>query len=80
MDLADKMEPIAIVGIGCRFPGDATSPAALWEMLVKGVSAWSEFPSDRINISAYYHPKSGRHGSVRRPGIPSSGPLLDKQR
>ncbi|ORY55289.1 uncharacterized protein BCR38DRAFT_491200 [Pseudomassariella vexata] len=60
----DGMEPIAVVGLGCRFPGDATSPTALWDMLTRGESAWSEFPEDRVNISSYFHPSGNRQGSI----------------
>ncbi len=40
-------EPIAIVGMGCRFPGGVRSPDDLWELVVGGVDAISEFPDDR---------------------------------
>ncbi|WP_406281201.1 SDR family NAD(P)-dependent oxidoreductase [Nocardia sp. NBC_00881] len=40
-------EPIAIVGMGCRFPGGVTSPDELWDLLVAGIDATSEYPSDR---------------------------------
>ncbi|MGI5183697.1 SDR family NAD(P)-dependent oxidoreductase [Dactylosporangium sp. CA-152071] len=40
-------EPIAIVGMGCRFPGGANSPEELWDMLVRGVDGIAEFPRDR---------------------------------
>nr|APX44010.1 polyketide synthase [Pestalotiopsis microspora] len=60
----DGIEPIAVVGIGCRFPGSATSPGGLWEMLANGESAWSEFPEDRMNMKAHYHPDSRRQGST----------------
>ncbi|QVQ52475.1 SDR family NAD(P)-dependent oxidoreductase [Spiractinospora alimapuensis] len=40
-------EPIAIVGIGCRYPGGATSPERLWEILAEGGETLSEFPTDR---------------------------------
>jgi phthiocerol/phenolphthiocerol synthesis type-I polyketide synthase C len=39
-------EPIAIIGIGCRFPG-ADGPAAFWRLLADGVDAVTEAPSDR---------------------------------
>lgn len=61
---SDKTQPIAVIGIGCRFPGEATSPEALWDMLLRGESAWSEFPEDRVNISSYYHPSGSRQGTV----------------
>src|SRR3954454_14709858 len=40
-------EPIAIIGMGCRFPGGANSPDAYWELLRDGVDAVSEIPPDR---------------------------------
>ncbi|OTB04012.1 hypothetical protein M426DRAFT_59505 [Hypoxylon sp. CI-4A] len=58
------MEPIAVVGMGCRFPGTATSPSALWEMLQRGENAWSEIPESRLNISSYFHPSGNRQGSI----------------
>ncbi|KAI1086249.1 ketoacyl-synt-domain-containing protein [Rostrohypoxylon terebratum] len=61
---ADAMEPIAVVGLGCRFPGNATSPVALWEMLREGRSAWSEIPQERMNIASYFHPSGNRQGTV----------------
>ena len=45
---AMQHEPIAIVGMGCRFPGDANTPAAYWELLRTGVSAVSETPWQRL--------------------------------
>ncbi|KAI1453029.1 ketoacyl-synt-domain-containing protein [Annulohypoxylon moriforme] len=60
----DAMEPIAVVGLGCRFPGKATSPVALWDMLREGQSAWSEIPQERMNIASYFHPSGNRQGTV----------------
>ncbi|RYP11167.1 hypothetical protein DL764_000238 [Monosporascus ibericus] len=48
--------PLAIVGIGCRFPGDATNPEKLWDLLANGRSAWSKVPADRWNEEAFWHP------------------------
>lgn len=47
-------EPIAIVGIGCRFPGGATTPARFWEMLRDGRDVVREVPIDRWNLDEYY--------------------------
>lgn len=60
----DACMPIAVIGMACRFPGDATSPDHLWELLANGRNAWSEFPKDRINIDGFYHPSGNREGSV----------------
>ncbi|QRX94008.1 type I polyketide synthase [Streptomyces noursei] len=40
-------EPIAIVGMGCRFPGGVTSEEQLWQLISAGTDAISEFPTDR---------------------------------
>ncbi|GET43761.1 polyketide synthase [Microseira wollei NIES-4236] len=49
-----KTEPIAIIGMGCRFPGGADNPEAFWQLLRNGVDAIAEVPSDRWNLDAYY--------------------------
>lgn len=66
-DDADKTAPIAVVGMACRFPGPAIDTKAFWEMLVQQKSAYSEFPSDRLNINGFYHPSGDRQGTVRIP-------------
>ena len=54
--------------MGCRFPGDATSPSKFFEMLSKGRSAWSEVPKDRFNVEAYWHPSNPRSGTMTAKG------------
>lgn len=50
-----SLEPIAIVGIGCRFPG-ADNPAAFWKLLRDGIDAVTEVPRSRWDADAYYDP------------------------
>ena len=63
-------EPIAIVGIGCRFPG-ADGPAAFWELLRDGVEAVGEVPADRWDIDAFHDPDPAAPGKMvaRRAGF-----------
>jgi len=56
-------EPIAIIGIGCRFPG-AHGPSAFWELLCNGVDAITEIPPDRFDINAFYDPRPGAPGKI----------------
>jgi hypothetical protein len=40
-------EPIAVIGLGCRFPGGADAPADYWRLLRDGVDAVGDVPADR---------------------------------
>jgi acyl transferase domain-containing protein/acyl carrier protein len=59
-----QSEPIAIVGMGCRFPGGATSPRAFWQLLREGVDAVREVPKDRWDIRRYYDPDPEMSGKM----------------
>ena len=50
----DRTDPIAVVGMACRFPGGADTPAAFWDLLDRGVDAVTEVPRDRWNADAFY--------------------------
>lgn len=49
-----SQEPIAIVGIGCRFPGGANTPDAYWRMLQNATDAIVEVPPSRWDVEAFY--------------------------
>lgn len=53
---SQRAEAIAIIGLGCRFPGSANSPDALWQLLLDGVDAITEIPRDRWDIDAWFDP------------------------
>lgn len=59
-----RREPIAIVGSSCRFPGGATSPSKLWELLEKPRDVLQEIPTTRFSTKAFHHPNSQHHGSA----------------
>ncbi|KAI1141492.1 putative polyketide synthase [Hypoxylon sp. FL0543] len=57
-------EPIAIIGMGCRWPGGVHNPSQLWDLLKDKRDGWAEFSSDRINVDGFYHPNGHRPGSM----------------
>lgn len=67
----DRREPLAIVGVGCRFPGGADSAESFWRLLRGGVDATSEVPESRWNADRYHDPNPAKVGKVvtRRGGF-----------
>ncbi|RJE26768.1 polyketide synthase [Aspergillus sclerotialis] len=62
------MEPIAVVGIANRFPGEATNPSRFWDLLSKAREAWSVVPESRFNQKAFWHPDKGHRGTIYNKG------------
>ncbi|HEY3919473.1 MAG TPA: SDR family NAD(P)-dependent oxidoreductase [Stellaceae bacterium] len=59
-----RHEPIAVVGIGCRFPGGVDGPDAYWRLLMDGVDAITEVPPDRWSNDALYDPDPDASGKI----------------
>ncbi|KAK7750074.1 putative Hybrid PKS-NRPS biosynthetic cluster [Diatrype stigma] len=56
-------EPVAITGIGCRFPGGASSPSKLWQILQNPPDLLAEIPSTKFNPNGFYHAEARHHGT-----------------
>ncbi|KAJ5094368.1 hypothetical protein N7456_010229 [Penicillium angulare] len=57
-------EPIAVVGIGLKFPQDADSIHGFWDLLVHGRSTVTDVPKSRWNVDSFYHPNADRHDTM----------------
>ncbi len=57
-------EPIAIIGIGCRFPGGGHSPDRFWRVLEQGLDTVTEVPADRWDVEALYDPDPEAMGKM----------------
>lgn len=64
-------DPIAVTGMGCRFPGGSENPSAFWDLLAKGQDGIVDVPSDRWDIRKHYDPDPAKPGKmyVRRGGF-----------
>lgn len=69
-----KKESIAIIGIGCRFPGGVNDVESFWKLLVEGRDAVSDVPADRWNVERFYDPEPGIAGK----SIAKRGGFLDQ--
>jgi acyl transferase domain-containing protein/acyl carrier protein len=68
-----QKERIAIIGVGCRFPGGVSSKDSLWKLLIEGREGVVEVPPDRWNVERYYDAEPGVAGK----SIVSRGGFID---
>lgn len=59
-----RSEPIAVIGMSCRFPGNADDPASFWQLLVNGMDAIQEVPPARWDIDSLYDPDPQKPGKM----------------
>jgi acyl transferase domain-containing protein/acyl carrier protein len=77
----DEADAIAVIGLGCRFPGGAINPQAFWDRLRNGFDAVVDVPRDRWDIDAYYDPDRDAPGKMytRRGAFLDRVDLFDPQ-
>ena len=70
------MDDVALVGIGCRLPGDVDGPSSLWRFLLDGGDGVREVPADRWHLDRFYDPTPGAPGRTytRRAGFLTGSP------
>ena len=59
-----QTQPIAIIGMGCRFPGGVTNPEEFWQMLLNKTDAITEVPTDRWNYKKFQHSNNDKPGKT----------------
>ena len=70
---AKQSEPIAVVGLGCRFGNEISTPQAFWSFLKAGGNTLRDIPRDRWNVSDFYDSDRGKAGRI----YVSQGGFLD---
>ncbi|MDB4222561.1 SDR family NAD(P)-dependent oxidoreductase [Granulosicoccus sp.] len=63
-DTPAAREPIAVVGMGCRYPGDVRTPEEFWELLQSGRDVLRKIPKERWDVDAYYDPEAPVPGKM----------------
>ncbi|WP_175728903.1 non-ribosomal peptide synthetase/type I polyketide synthase [Burkholderia ambifaria] len=61
---SDRNEPIAVIGMACRFPGRSDTPSAFWQLLDHARDAVAEVPGERWDIERYYDPDPSTPGKM----------------
>lgn len=66
--IALKHQPIAIVGMSCRFPGNVSTPDEFWELLARCRTGFSPIPASRFSDKRFFHPNPGKSGTTNARG------------
>ncbi len=69
-----QREPLAVIGIGCRFPGGIDSPTTCWNALLAGVNAIRDVPVDRWKHTLFHDTSPEKSGCIRN----AKGGFIDK--
>ena len=59
-----EQEPIAVIGMACRFPGGSDSPSKLWSLIHAPRDLSKRVPTDRFDSTAYFHTNGSYHGAT----------------
>ena len=70
----EQNEPIAVIGLACRFPGEANTPDAYWRLLKEGDNAIRQIPADRWEVETLYDPNPEAAGKM----VTKMGGFLNK--
>ncbi|KAJ6195904.1 polyketide synthase [Bipolaris maydis] len=62
LDMTTTPEPIAVVGVGCRFPGGCNTPSKLWDLICEQRDIQSKIPAERYNSDAFYNEDGSKPG------------------
>lgn len=62
-----EQEPIAIIGMACRFPGGSDSPSKLWDLIQSPRDLSKRVPADRFDITGFSHTNGSQHGATNAP-------------
>lgn len=63
--MKNQKQPIAVIGMGCRFPGEIYSPQDFWQFLKEGKDAINEVPTDRWNNQRHFDPNPQKAGKIK---------------
>ncbi|TIY11377.1 MAG: hypothetical protein E5V16_05870, partial [Mesorhizobium sp.] len=61
----DSTQPVAVIGIGCRFPGGIQDAESYWTFLLEKNCGIVDIPADRWNVDAFYDPEPDARGKMR---------------